>query len=257
MNLHNYLQRISFLQPTAVSAETLIALHRAHVLRVPFENLDVIAKQPIIPDQECFYKKIVENRRGGICYELNGLFKALLDSFGFESYFISCNVFVPAIGSYGADFGHIAIIAAVKGEQYLVDVGFGDAFIEPLKLSWDVPQYQYGVYYRLSRLEKGEVLLEKSEDGIQYRQMFKFSLRPHALHEFAEMCRFHQESPLAPFNKQLLCTRPTPDGRITLTSKSLIVSGSSGREESVVKSCAEFDALLAQYFDMRLQPLSV
>jgi N-hydroxyarylamine O-acetyltransferase len=257
MKLQNYLQRLNHLQQPAVSAETLVALHRAHVLLVPFENLDVIAGQPIILDQERFYRKIVENRRGGICYELNGLFKQLLDVVGFESYFISCNVYVPPTDKFGADYGHVAIIAAVNGEQYLVDVGFGDAFIEPLKLVYNRPQYQYGSYYRFSLQEKEEVLLEKSDDGVAYRKMFKFTLRPCALHQFAAMCRFHQESPLAPFNKKQLCTRPMPEGRITLTSNSLTISSSEKKEEAAVESSEVFDVLLARYFGISLQPALV
>ncbi|MBC5991876.1 arylamine N-acetyltransferase family protein [Pontibacter cellulosilyticus] len=253
MNLLSYLHRIGFNQGLTVTEETLFALHKAHTLNVPFENLDVVGKTPIVLDQERFYRKIVDNGRGGICYELNGAFKQLLDGIGFESYFISCNVYVPHIGIYGADFGHIALITTIGEEQYLIDVGFGDAFIEPLKLQYGKAQNQYGTYYRLSQLPAGEVLLEKSEDDVLYQQMFKFALVPRQLEEFSALCEFHQHAPQAPFNKQALCTRPTIKGRITLTADKLVVREGKEKQETAVPTATAFDEFLAQHFNIRLQ----
>ena len=254
MNLSNYLHRIGFFQEPSLSEETLFSLHRAHVLNVPFENLDVINKVPIVLDQDCFYQKIVENRRGGICYELNGAFKQMIDCIGFNSFFISCNVYVESIDKYGADFGHIALITTIGEEQYLVDVGFGDAFIEPLKLVYGTPQNQYGIYYRFSKLPEGEVLLEKSADDMQYQKIFKFAVIQRHLQEFETLCAFHQHAPQAPFNKQVLCTRPTLEGRVTLTAKSLIITTGKEKQEVPLDNSAVFDELLAKYFNIMLKP---
>ncbi len=254
MYLPNYLNRIGIAEPLSVTEETLFALHKSHVLHVPFENLDVINKVPIKLDQDRFYHKIVDEGRGGICYELNGAFKQLLDGTGFQSFFISCNVYVPHIGIYGADYGHIALITTIGEEQYLVDVGFGDAFIEPLKLVFDTPQHQYGTYYRFTSLPAGEVLLEKSADDEVYQPMFKFAAVPRQLQEFANLCEFHQHAQQAPFNKQALCTRPTLAGRITLTAKNLVIREGKEKQEVPVATSAAFDALLEQYFNIMLQP---
>jgi N-hydroxyarylamine O-acetyltransferase len=255
MHLTNYFQRIGYNQTPAATEETLFALHKAHVLHVPFENLDVIAKLPIVLDQERFYDKIVNNWRGGICYELNGAFKQLLDSIGFHSFYISCNVYVPTMDFYGADYGHIALITTIGEAQYLVDVGFGDAFVEPLKLVYDTPQEQFGTFYRFSKLPEGDVLLEKSGDGIAYQKMFKFRLIPRQLQEFADLCMFHQHAPQAPFNKQALCTRPTSNGRLTLTPNSFIIRCGEDKQEHAIESQAAFDELLAQHFNIKLHPV--
>lgn len=248
MNVAGYLNRIAFSEEPSVSQESLIALHKAHVFHVPFENLDIINKIPIVLEKDRFCDKIIEKKRGGICYELNGAFQQLLDSIGFNSHFISCNVFVPAIDDFGPDFGHIAMIIILEDAQYLVDVGFGDAFIEPLKLEYEIPQKQYGVNYRLRKLEEGEVLLEKSADGMQYQRMYKFNPAPKQLEEFTELCDFHQHAPRAPFNKQALCSLPTLDGRITLTANSLNIRSEKGKEEIAVASVSEFNDLLAKHF---------
>lgn len=248
MNLSAYLNRVNYPSTPSVSTETLTGLHRAHTLTVPFENLDVIRKVPIRLDPQRFYIKIVENNRGGFCYEMNGLFKQVLDEIGFESWFISCNVYVPALDIYGTDYGHVALITRVDEELYLVDVGFGDAFIEPLKLDFALPRLQYGTWYRFTQLPDEEVLLEKSADGENYTRMFKFKLTPRAFSEFAELCQFHQVAPQAPFNKQPLCSRPTPEGRITLTGTSLTITKNGIKQEEVVQSEAEFDEKLMEYF---------
>lgn len=257
MHLTNYLKRIGFVEPPSVTEETLYALHKAHVLHVPFENLDVINKVPITLDQDRFCHKIVDQGRGGICYELNGAFRQLLDSIGFHSYFISCNVYVPHMGIYGADYGHIALMTTIGEEQYLVDVGFGDAFIEPLKLVFDLPQHQYGTYYRLTSLPAGEVLLEKSADDAEYQPMFKFDAVPRQLQEFASLCDFHQHAPQAPFNKQALSTRPTLAGRITLTATSLIIREGKEKQEVPVATPAAFEGFLEQYFNIKRQPACI
>ena len=76
MNLDSYLARISYSGPLAPTLENLRALHYAHLLAVPFENLDIHRGMPIALDQEHLYDKIVLHRRGGFCYELNSLFAA-------------------------------------------------------------------------------------------------------------------------------------------------------------------------------------
>ncbi|GAB3168822.1 arylamine N-acetyltransferase family protein [Telluribacter humicola] len=246
--LSAYLNRINYTATPTISVETLVALHRAHTLTVPFENLDIINAIPIQLDQQQFYHKIVGHNRGGFCYELNGLFKLLLDQIGFRSWFISCNVYSPRIGGFAPDFGHLAIIAEVEDKLYLVDVGFGDAFIEPLKLEFDTHQNQFGSYYRLTRLPDEEVLQEKSSDGNSYSKLFKFTLKARELSEFEQLCQMHQHSPQAPFNKQPLCSRPTLDGRITLTSKSLTTTRHGVKQEIPITSDTEFQQTLSDLF---------
>lgn len=251
MDLQNYLQRIHYNGKPEASVETLIYMHRAHVLNIPFENFHVINRIPIVLDQEKFYSKIVENRRGGFCYELNGLFAKVLEEIGIENHFIGCSVFVPPLNDFGSNFGHLAIIAIIEEKKYLVDVGFGDAFLEPLELKFDEPMFQFGFYYRLTELPEGEILLEKSMDNEVYQKMYKFSLEKRNLQDFAETCEFHQISPLAPFTKKPLCSRATSAGRITLTSTSLTITNGQQKKEMPILSSSQFEELLEEHFGMK------
>ncbi len=247
MNTKKYLERISYHEKTDPSIEMLIALHRQHVLSVPFENLDIHTQVKIELDTDKFYKKIVEKNRGGFCYELNGLFKQLLQSLGFQTNYIACSVFSPVIHDFTPYFGHLALTADLK-EKWLVDVGFGDSFIEPLKIIFDQPQYQYGNDYRFRKLNEEEIVLEKSRNNEGYIPMFKFTLTPRQLYDFKAMCEFHQTSPMSPFTKGKLCSLATASGRITLTSNSFTRTENGQKKEIPVTDEADFKEKLYSNF---------
>ena len=104
----------------------------AHLLAVPFEDLSIHANERIVLDVNALFDKIVRARRGGFCYELNGLFGALLQTLGFEVVMLSGGVMNPR-GEFGPEYDHMALLVTL-GERWLVDVGFGDCFREPLCL---------------------------------------------------------------------------------------------------------------------------
>ncbi|PYX42331.1 MAG: acetyltransferase, partial [Acidobacteria bacterium] len=123
-----YLARINYTGPTTPTAETLRALHLAHLYAVPFENLDIALKRPITCDQQRFLHKIVELHRGGFCYELNGAFAALLRELGFPTTLLSARV-AREDGSASPEFDHMTLRVDLD-EPWLADVGFGDSFLE-------------------------------------------------------------------------------------------------------------------------------
>ncbi|MGV3503464.1 MAG: arylamine N-acetyltransferase family protein [Adhaeribacter sp.] len=255
MDLSAYLHRLNLAVAPEVSAGFLQHLHQAHAYHVPFETLDVLNQVPITLDPQRSYDKIVFSKRGGFCYEVNGLLKAMLDQIGFQSWFIACQVYVPPTDSYGRNLGHVALLTEINQERYLVDVGFGSGFIYPLRVVFDLPQFQFGTWYRLRPLEGELVLLERSPDGQQYQPMYKLSLAPRPFSDFREMCLFHQTSPEAPFTRQPLVSRATPEGRITLTGSSLIITRNGERTEYPISSEQEFHEKLAGYFGITQQTL--
>ena len=132
MDVNRYLARMGYTGSIAPTAHTLAALHRAHMLTVPFENLDIPLGTPIVLDNDALFAKIVDHRRGGFCYELNGLFAELLRSLGFQVALLSAGVY-NATGQPGPDFDHMALLVALE-QRWLADVGFGDSFNTPLRL---------------------------------------------------------------------------------------------------------------------------
>jgi N-hydroxyarylamine O-acetyltransferase len=87
-----YFVRIAYRGPTEPTTETLRAIHHAHLLAVPFENLDIPLERKILLDENAILHKIVDQRRGGFCYELNSAFAALLRALGFTTTLLSARV---------------------------------------------------------------------------------------------------------------------------------------------------------------------
>src|SRR5690349_19482536 len=156
MNVVAYLRRINYGGPTQPTAETLRDLHRAHLLAVPFENLDIHLGREIVLEAERLYAKVVERRRGGFCYELNGAFAGLLGALGFDVEMLAAGV-GRADGSFGPLFDHMALLVKLD-EPWLADVGFGEGFREPLRLDDEGEQAQAFGAYRVRRDGKWRIL---------------------------------------------------------------------------------------------------
>src|SRR5581483_2338912 len=130
MDVQGYLQRIAYDGPLQPSVASLRKLHRQHLFSVPFENLDIPLGTAIELDLESLYEKIVLRRRGGFCYELNGLFGALLIELGFRVQMLSGRV-RREDGGFGPEFDHM-LLKVELDDPWLMDVGFGDSFVDPI-----------------------------------------------------------------------------------------------------------------------------
>lgn len=247
MDLEAYLQRIGHPGPREPTADTLVELHRAHLYAVPFENLDISLGRPITLSLPALFEKIVRRRRGGFCYELNGLFGWCLRELGFRVEMLSARVFDG--DAPGPDFDHMLLL--VRGDGDLVaDVGFGDSFIEPIPLGHDEHE-QHGSSYRL--VEQGEEwVLQRRKPGSDWQPQYLFSLRPRELEDFDAMCHHQQTSPASHFTKKSICSLATPNGRISLSADRLIVTGAGERRERQVASAPEYLALLREQLGIDL-----
>ncbi len=141
IDVSTYLQRMNFHGSTAPTVDTLRALHRAHLLAIPFENLDIHRNKPIVLDEAALFEKIVTHRRGGYCYELNGLLASLLRALGFDVTLFSSNVIH---GGIPAEIDHLTLLIQLN-ERWVVDVGFGDSSRLPCMPYWHNPNSFSGV----------------------------------------------------------------------------------------------------------------
>lgn len=247
MQVEQYLRRIQYDGPLAPTSEVLRNLHRAHMFSVPFENLDIPARRPIILDIDCLLLKIVDIHRGGFCYELNGAFAWLLRSLGYEVTMLSARV-ARKDDSFSPEFDHMALeVRDSSGDCWLADVGFGDCFLEPLSLTCPTESAQRGRTYRL--LQDGNTfLLQRRSPEKDWAPQYQFTRTPHQLEEFAPMCHFHQTSPESSFTQRRLCSLATPDGRITLEGMRLITTNKGEKTETEVTNDEEYRQLLREKF---------
>lgn len=248
-----YLTRIQYSGPTRPDVQTLHRLQHAHMLTVPFENLDIGLKRPIRLDQGSLWQKIVVRRRGGFCYELNGMFAWLLKQLGYYVTYLNARVFNRQ-GELGIDFDHLALLVRVPGEstRWLADVGFGDSFNEALNFEERGNQVQGLRAYRVEQTSADYIIWQKNYDGSWERQYF-FDLQPHTFPDDYETgCLYHQTSPRSSFTRSSIISRATPDGRVSLEESRLILTQDGHRSERVLNDKNEYHRLLKQYFDITL-----
>jgi N-hydroxyarylamine O-acetyltransferase len=249
-----YLTRIQYREPVKPDVETLHGLQRAHMLTVPFENLDIGLNRPIRLDLESLWNKLIIQRRGGFCYEVNGLFGWLLEQVGFEVTYLNARDYHPEDDSFGIDFDHLVLLVRVPNEptRWLADVGWGDSFTQPLELDSPAWQEQDLRAYRLEPFRHGYQLWQRGYQGEVERQYF-FDLLPHQFPaEYEETCQYHQSSPQSIFTRKRIISRLTDDGRVTLDSGRLILTKNGRRSEHPFENEEEFHTLLKQYFDITL-----
>ena len=249
MNIQDYINRIKYSGDLTPSFDVLKELQRAHLLRIPFENLDIHYNNPIDLDLDKIYRKVIGNKRGGFCYELNGMFHSLLKAIGFDSKIISARVYNSKKESFGKEYDHMAIIVNLNQIEYLVDVGFGEFTFHPLKLEIDrvqsdprgnfiIEEYQYG-YYKVSKIERKTKYTE-----------YIFSKKNRELNEFAEMCNYHQTNPNSHFTHKKLISRPTELGRITIAGNTLKVTENKETKKEHQFAKEEFRTYLFDWFNI-------
>jgi N-hydroxyarylamine O-acetyltransferase len=249
LDVSSYLGRIGYPGDIKPTSDNLRAIHRAHMLSVPFENLDIALGRKIIPDEDAILKKVLALRRGGFCYELNGAFAALLRALGYEVTLLSARV-ARANGGEAPDFDHLALRVDFD-KPWLADVGFGESFLEPLRLEADVEQLDPAGTFRLVH-DGSHWYVQKAGPDASWAPQYSFSLQPRLLEEFAGRCHYHQTSPESSFTQKRICSRATPNGRITLSEMKFIVSEEGRREETVLTSTEEWLRILEEQFGIRL-----
>jgi N-hydroxyarylamine O-acetyltransferase len=248
MNTAAYLARIGYSGPTDPSAETLRYLHLVHLRTVPFENLDISLGRKITCDEDRFLDKIVNRRRGGFCYELNGAFAWLLRELGFSVTLLSARV-SREDGGASPEFDHLTLCVNLD-EPWLADVGFGDSFLEPLRLNPEIEQEQHGQRFRT--VQVGDVMIVQRQAGEFWKSQYQFTLTSRRLEDFAARCEFQQTSPDSHFTRQRVCTLPTEDGRITLSNLKFIRTRYGVREERMLRDEEEWRTALATDFAVQL-----
>ena len=249
-NLDSYFERTNYKGSTAAGEGTLRDIHIAHTLNVPFENLDVFYRKPILLDGASLYKKMVKERRGGYCFEMNGIFSLVLQEMGFKVTNLLARVTIDGI--HYTTKTHQAILVETGGHRWLADVGFGnDGIIAPLILEENTEQKQFAHTYRImTHSAFGYVLQKKEED--RYNPLYAFTLEECSPEDFLMSNHFTSTFPESFFLKMRMCTMPTKDGRITLTDSHFKVVEKNDVLEVPIANDDEFNAALKEHFSLDL-----
>lgn len=244
MDVDQYTARLGYAGPRAPTPATLMALHRRHMLTVPFENLDIPLGRHITLAPEALWAKVIVTRRGGFCYELNTLFGGLLRALGYHVDWLSARVWSGT--GWGPDKDHMALRVEVDGVSWLADVGFGDSFLIPMRLDAGIDQEVGFTSFRLVR-ERGQWIVQALSAGREWEHRYRFDLEPHDPESFQSMCDHQQTSPESTFTRRAVCSRATERGRVTVTHDRLIVTAEGERDETPLPDAVALRAALAAH----------
>ncbi|MGB1250873.1 MAG: arylamine N-acetyltransferase family protein [Candidatus Promineifilaceae bacterium] len=249
LNHTHYLTRIGITETNAPTLNYLAQLQMAHLLHIPFENLDVRRKTPVMLDYERLFDKIVTRRRGGFCFECNGLFGWLLRELGFEVTRITASVYNGK--TFGIKFDHMALLVHFDHGTYWVDVGFGDACRRPIKMPNGAADDVSG-RYQIVPPSADSYYYFQQDKGKGWQHQYRFTTTAYQMSDFEAGCHYHQTSPLTTFTQRTVCTLATPDGRVTLNDEGLTIRKGAERVKVGVNSAESQAQILATYFNIVL-----
>ncbi len=254
----HYLQRIGITH--AIGEPTLALLGElqiAHLMHVPFENLHAFHRRGVRTDIEWSYAKIVDERRGGWCFELNGCFGELLRQLGFTVDFVSCQVWELALAEWGPLNDHLALIVHLKGQRWFVDVGFGDCCIHPLL----VVEGEVAAVPRRARIDldngngNGFMLTElmPASDGVSvWEPQLRVGVEPRPMAAFDRRSTYLQTEPGLSWTEKTFATRALDaDGsRVTLRMDVLRQRIGVGNFNDSPVAPSDWSELLLRHFSL-------
>lgn len=249
--LHSYLDRLSCQGDLRPGLPLLTRLHQAHLQQIPFENLDIRLGIPINLAPDALFQKILNDRRGGFCYELNYAFSLLLTQLGFQVRLIAAEVYNGH--GYGPAFDHLLLAVGLEDGCWIADVGFGVCFRTPLRIGGE-GIVELKTTYSLQQDPDRRWVLYQAREGQPLQPQYRFALQGYELTAFLPMCRYQQTSPDSHFTQKSICSVATPQGRISLSNDKCIVTTDGRRQVSGLHNAAEYRTALQTHFKMTLPP---
>lgn len=249
MELDAYFERIGYSGPRTPDLATLTAMMRAHVGAIPFENIDVqmgVRSSTALPG---IFDKLVTRRRGGWCYENNGLFGWALRELGFEVRRVSGGVMRVARGD-AALGNHLTLIVTIGGTPWLVDVGFGGSMAEPVALAaatGDQPPFAIS----LTQQPDGYWRFEERY-GTAEPFSYDFLADPADEDLFSRQCLTQQTDAGSVFVQNLVVQQRQGDRHVSLRGRVLLERWAGGQSKRRLTDEEEFVAMLRDRFGLEV-----
>lgn len=197
-----YLERLSLSPPSSPDLTYLKQLHWAHLQSIPFENLDIMQGIPVSLKREDLFQKLIRNKRGGVCAELNTLFNWLLESLGYSVISYSSRV-ISQKTSY-PHRSHRLMGVYIDGKTWLADVGYYyEHHRVPLLLQEGTAQFDGIHRYYLQKAPVHGWLLWHEWEGHNWHVELSFTEEPQLDVDFITLLYYSQYHPASPTNKCL------------------------------------------------------
>ena len=250
-----YLERIGFSGPGRADAETLAALQRAHRLAIPFENLDIPLGRGVALAPERLFEKMVAQRRGGYCFEQNGLFLLVLEALGFAARPLLARVWLGAETIPGRT--HTLNLVRLGDAELIVDVGFGGSYVPPMALAADTEAATAdGARHRLIAEQDHGWMLER-DGGEGWTRQHSFTLDPVWPADLEMANHFTATRPGTRFTTLRIASAPTEDGYASLIDRTLTVNRMGRSQTQEIASAEDYRRVLAERFGLSLSAKEV
>ena len=247
MNLQAYLDRIGFTGVPRVDAATLKAMQRLHLRAVPYENFDIPLGRPMTLDPQAAFDKIVLRRRGGWCYEMNGLLAAMLREVGFQVTEMAGAVLRGERGA-AAHANHL-LLRVDLDRPYIADVGFGDALLEAAPLEFG-PHHCAGFDFSFEALDDGWLRFHNHPlGGAPY---YDFRNEPADREELAAMYRRLSTGPDSVFAQTAFAFRHEPGGVAVLRGRTFNFIRPGEKTTQLIDSADVFSSILRDRFELHI-----
>ena len=244
MNIDRYLKRLKISDIETDKLNMLKLIQRSHLEQIPFENFDIHMYGKLNFDIDVLFEKIIEQRRGGICYELNYLLFHLLKLLGYQ-----VTILAGQVLEGGSEFDHLFLLVKIDEIDYLVDVGYGDNFYEPLRFETEKIQNDAKGKFRITKGDDNRYSLEReSSDG--FKREYRFSVAEKEIDDFHDRALWFCTNDESIFKKRLFCSIERKDGRTSMKPGKVIVTNGNTRVERVISDFKKFEYYLKEEFNM-------
>jgi N-hydroxyarylamine O-acetyltransferase len=248
MDLPAYAARIGYTGTFAPNSETLHELHLAHATHIPFENLDILLGRPIRLDLDSLWRKLVEDNRGGYCFEQNALFAAVLEASGFQVTRLAARVRMGANGIRPRS--HMLLMVDLNGERLIADVGFGgEGLLYPIPFILNQVVSHFTWKYRI--VAEGSAFVLQSQRPEGWLDLYSFTLEEQHAVDYEVSNYFTSTNPSSIFVRMLLAQKPGADRRLALLNRKFVDRTPESTSEIVLPDDDALLAVLAEHFSLR------
>lgn len=247
IDLDAYFRRIEYVGKREPTLDVLREIVLQHTQTIPFENFNPWLRWPVYLDRESLQHKLVQNGRGGYCYEQNGLFSHVAQALGFVVTNLAARVVWNRPADAPSPRSHMILCITIDDQPYLVDVGFGG--MTPtgvLQLKTDVAQATPHEPFRLIRM--GKDFLMQAEVRGEWLPLYRFDLQEQEPADYEVANWYVSNHPQSAFVTGLSMARPSPEGRYALRNTELTIHHRNGHTEK--HTLTSVDALRATFEDV-------
>ncbi|MFD2670261.1 arylamine N-acetyltransferase family protein [Marinicrinis sediminis] len=260
--LEAYLKRIGVAFQHEAKRQPSVALlrqlHRAHMKSIPFENFRLYEGQPFQLNPVAFLQQAL-NGEGGLCFEVNPLFKSALEALSFQVSYLSTSFWNESAQTWNPEHSHAALKVDVEGQSWLCDVGTGGVFTYPLPLRLSKPILDPHGHFRFLPLSnesadpatwclQKQPLSGNPEDEQQWQPEMKVHLEPVSFDVFLPMCRYYEQEPNTRFKQNKLISKVTETGKISLSLHTFTRTDQGHKTKIPLSSLEEWQSYLDTYF---------